>query len=312
MSLLEVKNLNKYFKNKDTVTKAVDDVNFSIGESEVLGIVGESGSGKSTLARVIMRLYSDIEGKIFFNGKDLDSMNNEELKDYKKNVQMIFQDPYSSLNPRFKAGTIIEEGLKNLTNLNANERKEKVLRAMELSGLSPYHYDRYPHEFSGGQRQRIGIARALVLEPKLLIADEPTSALDVSIQAQILNLLVDLRKNLNLSMIFISHDLAVVEYVADTIGVMFMGEIVEYAPKEKIFNNPLHPYTKALLSAIPKSNPREEKERIILEDSGDCTFQDEGCKFYCRCFKKTEECMKIHPRLEEKEPGHFVRCINVK
>ena len=251
--ILQVKNVNKEFNlGKKKVLKAVDDISFDLKTSHTLGVVGESGSGKSTLARCIMGLYPDATGQIIYRGKNILEENQRELKEYRKDVQMIFQDPYSSLNPRKKCKDIIASGIRNL--LGERDKKKihkKVLETMEICGLSEYHMERYPHEFSGGQRQRISIARALAVDPKIIIADEPTSALDVSIQAQIINLMEDLQKDLGLSMIFISHDLSVVRHVAEEVLVMYHGQCVEYDESEEVFENPKMDYTKKLLSSVP-------------------------------------------------------------
>lgn len=308
--ILEVNNLTKKFISKKSSVTAVDDVSFYLNEGESIGFVGESGCGKSTLARCIVKLYDDMEGEILYKDRDVLKMSPKELKDYRKDVQMIFQDPYSSINPRKKAGEIIGEGLINLGGRSKKDVKDEVTQVMKITGLSEYHYDRYPHEFSGGQRQRIGVARALALSPKLLIADEPTSALDVSIQAQIINLLLELKEKYKISMIFITHDMAVVEHVADKIAVMYMGEIVEFQKTENIFKNPMHPYTKALLSAVPKNYPGEVKNKIVLEEETQ-EYSGTGCKFYNRCFMRDEMCSKMKIDLKEKCDDTFVRCKNV-
>ncbi|MDO5713526.1 MAG: ATP-binding cassette domain-containing protein [Tissierellia bacterium] len=270
MEILRCEHVKKFFPMKGSkksifgkpdMVKAVNDVSFVLKEGETLGIVGESGSGKSTLARCIMRLYDNVEGKIELLGKDITHLSQKELRPYRKHMQMIFQDPYSSLNPRMTAGEIIGENLKNQGNIHGAELRQRTLETMELCGLSKYHYPRYPHEFSGGQRQRISIARALITNPKLVIADEPTSALDVSIQAQIINLLKDLQDELSLSYIFISHDLAVVEHISTKVAVMYLGKIVEAGEKEEIYHHPKHEYTKTLLSAIPISHPGMRKNK---------------------------------------------------
>lgn len=250
--ILQVMNVTKEFKKKDKILKAVDNISFDLKSAQTIGIVGESGSGKSTLARCIMGLYPDASGKIIYEDKNILDCNEEDLRDYRKDMQMIFQDPYSSLNPRKKCEDIIASGIINL-NREKDKKKiqKKVLKTMELCGLSKYHINRYPHEFSGGQRQRISIARALAVDPKVIVADEPTSALDVSIQAQIINLLEDLQKNLGLGIIFISHDLSVVRYVAEEVLVMYHGKCVEYNETEEIFENPKRDYTKRLLSSVP-------------------------------------------------------------
>lgn len=307
--ILEVKNLKKYFTKNGKTVKSVDDISFDLYKGETLGIVGESGSGKSTLARTIAKLTDATDGEIYFKDENILKYNKKQTKEYRKELQMIFQDPYSSLNPRMRCFEIIAEPLKNLTNLSKEEIEKKVLDAALTSGLSEYHLNRYPYEFSGGQRQRIGIARSLVVEPQIVIADEPTSALDVSIQAQIINLLEDLKKSLGLTSIFISHDLAVVEHISDRVAVMYLGEIVEMAAADKIFNNPLHPYTKVLISSIPAKHPFEKKERIALKvevPSG--TEKFEGCKFAKRCPYAQDICFSKKPELENKKDEHCVRC----
>lgn len=250
--ILQVMNVTKEFKKKDKILKAVDNISFDLKSAQTIGIVGESGSGKSTLARCIMGLYPDASGKIIYEDKNILDCNEEDLRNYRKDMQMIFQDPYSSLNPRKKCEDIIASGIINLNREKDRKKiQKKVLQTMELCGLSKYHMNRYPHEFSGGQRQRISIARALAVDPKIIVADEPTSALDVSIQAQIINLLEDLQKNLGLGIIFISHDLSVVRYVAEEVLVMYHGKCVEYNETEEIFENPKRDYTKRLLSSVP-------------------------------------------------------------
>jgi ABC-type oligopeptide transport system ATPase subunit len=257
MNLFEIKNLKKHYEvkkgffSKPTIIKAVNDISFTVKKGEIHSIVGESGCGKSTTAKLLMTIEAPTEGEIFFEGKDITKFSEDELKEYRKKVQIIFQDPYSSLNPRWKVGKIIAEPLLLNTDLNTKEIKEKVLDIMKKVGLSDDWYDRYPHQFSGGQRQRIGIARALVLNPEVIICDEPVSALDVSIQAQVLNLLIDLQKEFNLTYVFISHDLGVVEHISDRITVMYFGDIVESKTTQELFSNPEHDYTKQLLSAIP-------------------------------------------------------------
>lgn len=307
--VLQTKNLKKYFIKNGKTIKSVDNVSFEIEKGETLGIVGESGSGKSTLARCISRIIEPTSGKVLFNDRDILDFNKKELKEYRKKVQMIFQDPYSSLNPRMRCGEIIAEPLKNLTDLNNEEIKKRVLETMKISGLSDFHYDRYPYEFSGGQRQRIGIARALIINPEIIIADEPTSALDVSIQAQIINLLEDLNKKFNLTTIFISHDLAVIEHISNRVLVMYLGKIVEIGRVEDIFNNPLHPYTKVLISSIPAKDPFEKKNIVPLEgELPSNTDIIKGCKFASRCPYARDICFKEEPCLEDKNNGHKVSC----
>jgi oligopeptide/dipeptide ABC transporter ATP-binding protein len=315
--LLEVKHLKKYFPvrggvfGKKTISqvKAVDDVSFKVFEGETLGIVGESGCGKSTTGRAILRLIEPTDGEVYFQGQNILNLSKREMRLLRKDMQIVFQDPFASLNPRMKVGDIIEEPLINFQLYDKKTRRKKVLEIMEQVGLASSHIDRYPHEFSGGQRQRIGIARALVTKPKLVIADEPVSALDVSIQSQVLNLLRTLQKDLGLTYIFISHDLSVVKHFCDRIAVMYLGKIVEMADKQDIFSRPLHPYAQALLSAVPIPNPAKKKERIILTgDVPSPSNPPSGCTFHSRCFKCMEMCTRIQPHLEEKEDGRFVAC----
>jgi oligopeptide transport system ATP-binding protein len=322
--LVEVKNLKKYFTirkksllNKQAVyLKAVDDVSFYINEGETLGVVGESGCGKSTLARTMIKLYEPTDGSVLINGKDIYSLNNHQLTLERQNFQIIFQDPYASLNPRMTIGDIVAEPmviLKNRGHLNYTRReiKDRVKSLLEIVGLSGKFINRYPHEFSGGQRQRIGVARSLALNPRLILCDEPVSALDVSIQSQIINLLVRLQDEFNLTYMFISHDLSVVKHISDRIAVMYLGKIVEIADSKKIYYQCLHPYSKALLSAIPIPNPDREKQRqrIILE--GDVPSPDKeffGCRFKDRCFLKTSICETEEPVLEDKGDRHYSAC----
>ncbi|MHC8515699.1 ABC transporter ATP-binding protein [Sporosarcina sp. ITBMC105] len=314
--LLNVKNLKKHFPVKKGMfgktvgyVKAVDDITFHVNEGETLGIVGESGCGKSTTGRVLMRLLEPTSGVIEFNGKTLTSLGDEEMRKVRRDIQMVFQDPYASLNPRHTIGKILEEPLLVHTDLDTKERKQKVHRFLEIVGLHPFHAKRYPHQFSGGQRQRIGIARALMTNPKLIIADEPVSALDVSIQAQVLNLMQDLQKEFNLTYIFIAHDLGVVRHISDRVGVMYLGRIVELATSESLYEKPLHPYTQALLSAVPIPDPNYSKEQLIIE--GDIPNPAEpptGCAFHTRCPFKMDICTKVAPQLQEQLDGHSVAC----
>ncbi|MDF0726529.1 dipeptide ABC transporter ATP-binding protein [Cytobacillus sp. S13-E01] len=313
--LVEVKNLKKYFPvtkgffgRKKSFVKAVDDVSFTIKKGETLGLVGESGCGKSTTGRMLMRLIDPTEGQIWFEGNEISNLNDNQIRNTRKDFQMVFQDPYASLNPRMKVGEIIAEPL-IVHGVEKEKRIARVEELLEVVGLSSYHSDRYPHEFSGGQRQRIGIARALAVNPKLIIADEPVSALDVSIQSQILNLLKDLQEEFDLTYLFIAHDLSVVEHISDRVGVMYLGKIVELADKNSLYNNPLHPYTKALLSAVPVPNPRIKRERIILKgDIPSPSNPPSGCTFHTRCPIAMEKCKKSVPVLTELSEGHYVSC----
>ncbi|MEK4761395.1 dipeptide ABC transporter ATP-binding protein [Viridibacillus sp. FSL E2-0187] len=313
--LLEVKNLKKHFvqnkgflKGKKSVVKAVDGVDFFIYKGETLGIVGESGCGKSTTGKMIMQLLEPTEGEVFFEGADIVKMPPNDIRHLRKEFQMIFQDPYASLNPGMKVREILREPF-IIHGYNRKDIDTKVTELLKVVGLNTYHADRYPHEFSGGQRQRIGIARALALNPKLIVADEPVSALDVSIQSQILNLMKDLQKSFNLTYLFIAHDLSVVEHISDRIAVMYLGNIVELADKQSLYKEPLHPYTQALLSAIPVPNPKVKKERIILKgDIPSPANPPKGCVFHTRCPLVMESCKTINPQLKEIESNHFVAC----
>lgn len=315
--LLEVKGLKKYFEIKDgfrnkQLLRAVDDISFQVYEGETLGIVGESGCGKSTTGNLLIHLLDKTEGTIIFNGKNFDTLSKEELRNLRSNIQMVFQDPFSSLNPRIRVKDIIAEPLRTHTNKSRREIEQEVLNLMEAVGLDPSYVNRYPHEFSGGQRQRIGIARAIALRPKLVICDEPISALDVSIQAQILNLLIQLQKEFKLTFIFIAHGLPAVKYISDRIAVMYLGKIVEITTRDQLFDQPLHPYTMSLVSAVPLPDPtiRDRRERIILE--GDVPSNVEipsGCRFHTRCPFVTDKCKNESPELVEFEPGHEVACF---
>jgi oligopeptide transport system ATP-binding protein len=314
--LLDVKDLKKYFPIKGGIFSktigyvyAVDGVNFYLHEGESLGLVGESGCGKSTTARAILRLIDPTEGKIFFEGKDICQFDHKEMRSVRRNMQIVFQDPYASLDPRRTVEQIVGEPLDVFHISTKKERRERIAYLLKKVGLSPEHARRYPHEFSGGQRQRIGIARALALNPKLIIGDEPVSALDVSIQAQVINLLEDIQKEFKLSYIIIAHDLAVVEHICDRIAVMYLGRIVELAKDKDLYTSPVHPYTIALLSAVPIPDPNISKKRIILEGDVPSPIRPpEGCHFHTRCPRKKEVCEKTVPKLTEIEEGHFVAC----
>ncbi|MDY0323152.1 MAG: dipeptide ABC transporter ATP-binding protein [Candidatus Carbobacillus sp.] len=314
--LLEVKNVSKYFpiqggllRRTRGYVRAVENVSFELAAGETLGIVGESGSGKSTLGRTIIRLYDPTEGSIRYQGQDLAHLHQKALRPYRRHIQMVFQDPYASLNPRMTIGALIEEPLKLHTNLNRKEREEEIRRLLKIVGLSPDAHTRYPHEFSGGQRQRIGIARALSIKPSLIIADEPVSALDVSIQAQVINLMMALKASFNLSYLFIAHDLSVVKHISDRVMVMYLGHVVESAPKKELFQHPLHPYTEALLSAVPEPNPRKKKERIVLSgDIPSAANPPKGCVFHTRCPKVMAVCKEVKPPLQEVAPQHWTAC----
>lgn len=309
--MLEIKNLKKYFNVGGGKLHAVDDISLKIEEGRTLGIVGESGCGKSTLGRVILRLHEPTAGRILFNGMDVTSFDKEEMRQMRKYMQIIFQDPYASLNPRFTISQIIEEPLKlHKVYKTAEERKKRVEELMELVGLSKRMYNSYPHEFDGGRRQRVVIARALAINPKFIICDEPVSALDVSVQAQILNLMMDLQEKLGLTYVFISHDLSVVKHISDDVGVMYLGQLIEKAPKEAIFKKPLHPYTIALLSAIPSINIKEKKEKIILKGEITSPINPKpGCRFAQRCPFAQEICKTKTPVLEEIEKDRFIACF---
>ena len=313
-TMLEVIGLKKYFNVANGgLLHAVDNVSFRIEGGETLGIVGESGCGKSTLGRTILRLHEPTAGKVIFDGMDIVSFDKEEMRQMRKEMQIIFQDPYASLNPRFTISQIIEEPLK-LHNIckTATERRDRVEELMELTGLSRRMYNMYPHEFDGGRRQRVVIARALSLNPKFIICDEPVSALDVSVQAQIINLMMELQEKLGLTYVFISHDMSVIKHISTNIGVMYLGQMIEKAPKTEIFKNPLHPYTVALLSAIPSVNIREKKEKIILKgEIGSPVNPKPGCRFAPRCPFATDQCRGENPVFEEVKPDHFVACHRV-
>jgi len=307
-TLLEARHLKKYFSTATGTLHAVDDVSFRLEHSKTLGVVGESGCGKSTLGRVLLHLLPATDGQIIYEGKDITNVGSKELHSLRKKMQMIFQDPYSSLNPRMTVGQAIGEPMK-IYGLPEKEVFDHVLHLMETVGLARRFYNAYPHELDGGRRQRIGIARALALDPQFIVCDEPVSALDVSIQAQILNLMQDLQESRKLSYVFITHDLSVVKHISDDIVVMYLGQIVERCKTDELFKNQLHPYTKALLSAIPRPNIHGKHQRILLKgeisspiDPGNC------CRFAVRCNHATEECFKSQPATEEIFPGHFVSC----
>ncbi|WP_394136739.1 ABC transporter ATP-binding protein [Cytobacillus oceanisediminis] len=314
--LLEVKNLKTYYPIKGgilrrtvAVVKAVDDVSFEIRKGETLGLVGESGCGKSTAGRTILRLLEPTEGQIIFDGQDITNVRGTSLRKIRQDFQMVFQDPYASLNPMMMVGHLVSEPIRNYNNKSEKELKPEVLDLLAKVGLPEDAYYKYPHEFSGGQRQRIGIARALALRPKLIIADEPVSALDVSVQSQVLNLLKELQDEFDLTFLFIAHDLSVVKHMSDRIGVMYLGGLVEVADKDSIYAEPLHPYTQALISAIPEPDPRKKKERIILEgDVPSPIDPPKGCTFHPRCAHAMPECQSVKPELKEVKPGHRVAC----
>ena len=314
--LIEVKDLKKYFKvGKNAYLKAVDGVNFKIYKGETLGLVGESGCGKTTCGKTVMGLYDATGGQVIFDGTDIHSLNKKEKKEFTKRAQIIFQDPYSSLNPRMTVGDIIGEGIDIHGLYKGEERTNKIHELLELVGLNKEHASRFPHEFSGGQRQRIGIARALAIEPEFIVCDEPISALDVSIQAQVVNLLIELQKKKNLTYLFIAHDLSMVKHISDRVGVMYLGNMVEFAASDELYSEPLHPYTKALMSAIPIPDPEEEKSKKRIPIEGEISSPinpKPGCRFAARCRYATEECMKDTPELQEVKEGHFVACHRVK
>lgn len=315
--ILQVKDLKMHFPIKSGIVshtvgyvKAVDGVTFNLQRGMTMGLVGESGCGKTTTGRAILRLYDNItSGSVQFNGQDVYALSKKDLRAMRPKMQIIFQDPFSSLSPRMPVGEIIGEAVREHNIVSKEEYNDYIDTIMDNCGLQPFHKDRYPHEFSGGQRQRICIARALALNPEFIVCDEPVSALDVSIQAQIINLLNDLQEKYKLTYLFISHDLSVVEHISDAVGVMYLGNLVEYGPKEKIFGNPLHPYTKALFSAIPVPDPTVKMNRIVLEGSIPSPANPpKGCKFHTRCANCMECCKEIEPVQKEIEPGHFVTC----
>ncbi|HJA35816.1 MAG TPA: ABC transporter ATP-binding protein [Firmicutes bacterium] len=310
--LIEVKNLCKYFPaGKKRTLKAVDNVSLFIRPGETLGLVGESGCGKTTCGRTILKLYNQTSGQIFFEGKEISHLKGKELLQFKKNAQMIFQDPYSSLDPRMTIAEIIAEGMTVHMHLSDKEKQERVSELLATVGLTEDYANRFAHELSGGQRQRIGIARALAVEPKFIVCDEPISALDVSIQAQIVNLLIKLQHDKNLTYLFISHDLSMVRHISDRVGIMYLGSLVELGTSQQIFGQALHPYTKALISAIPEADPDSEKTRQRVKLEGEVPSPinpPPGCRFRPRCPYATEQCAQEMPALEEVEPGRFVAC----
>ncbi|WP_027963073.1 ABC transporter ATP-binding protein [Halalkalibacillus halophilus] len=314
--ILEVNNLKKYFEIKGGVfgktvaeVKAVDDVSFTVNEGEILGIVGESGCGKSTTGKAILRLLEPTEGEVKFEDQDITKLGPEEMRKLRRHMQIIFQDPYASLNPRHTVEKIVGEPLLVHGMTSAKERKDRVQELLEVVGLRAFHASKYPHQFSGGQRQRIGIARALANNPKLIICDEPVSALDVSVQSQILNLMEDLRQEFNLTYVFIAHDLSVVKHISDRVGVMYLGKMVELADKDEIYENPKHPYTQALLSAVPVADPDAQIDRVILEgDVPSPSNPPSGCPFHTRCPKVMDICKEVKPVFQEDEEQHYVAC----
>lgn len=308
-AIVEVRNLKKYFKTPRGMLHAVDDVNFAIEEGQTLGIVGESGCGKSTLGRVLLHLLEPTAGTIYFQGKDISSLRGRELKAVRKDMQMIFQDPYSSLNPRMTVSEIIAEPMFRYRLHHKQEVAARVRKLMDTVGLAERLQSAYPHELDGGRRQRIGVARALALDPKFVVCDEPVSALDVSIQAQILNLMMDLQEERGLTYLFISHDLSVVKHISNEIGVMYLGQLVEKSDSEALFTRPLHPYTKALLSAIPRPRTRIRPKRIILRGEISSPIDPKpNCRFAPRCNYVQPVCWEREPELAEAEPGHYAAC----
>lgn len=315
--ILEIKNLKKHFhvgggllaRRSALTIQAVDDVSFSIKRGETFGLVGESGCGKTTLGQTIIRLYNPTAGSIVFNGTDVSTLNAAEMRKHRRGMQMIFQDPSASLDPRMTVGSIISEPLNIFGIGSKEERRERVRELLRVVGLNSYFVNRYPHEFSGGQRQRIGIARSLALNPELIICDEPVSALDVSIQAQVLNLLRQLQGDFNLTYLFIAHNLAVVAHISDRVGVMYLGKLVEIGESRRITEEPKHPYTQALISAVPIPVPGRQRERIILEgDVPSPANPPSGCRFHPRCPIARPDCKEVEPALRQLEPGHWVAC----
>lgn len=320
MALVEARDIVKHFpvgkglilSRLGGTVKAVDGVSLQVSEGKTLGLVGESGCGKSTLARLMLRLIKADRGEVIFGGRDVLKLPGKDMQAVRRSMQIIFQDPYASLNPRMSVGAIVMEPMVIHGEGDKESRRKKAIELISLVGLQPEHFTRYPHEFSGGQRQRIGVARALALNPSLIICDEPVSALDVSIQAQILNLLKELQEDFNLTYIFIAHDLSVVRHISDEVAVMYLGKIVEKAEHDLLYNHPKHPYTVALMSAVPLPDPAKERERkrIILEgDVPSPIDPPSGCRFHTRCWKKQDICSQQEPPLEEKAPGHLAACF---
>lgn len=315
-TLLEIQHLTKHFTTETSffgrptaVLKAVEDVSFSIRKGEAFGLVGESGCGKTTLGKMLVNLYRPTSGKIVFDGKDLTALSEKERRRYCKDIQLIFQDPYASLNPRMTIGDIIAEPIRINRLLPEREVEGRVIELLNRVGLAQHQRNRYPHEFSGGQRQRVGIARALAANPKLIVCDEPVSALDVSIQAQVLNLLDDLKDQFGLTYLFIAHGLNVVKHISDRVGVMYLGRMMEIAPKKELYSNAMHPYTQALLSAIPVIDPNRKKERIILQGEVPSPINPpDGCRFCTRCNRVMDKCGSVSPELREVSPEHWVAC----
>ena len=311
-NLIEVVNLKKFFSvGKDLDLKAVDDVSFNIKKGETFGLVGESGCGKTTCGRTVLGIYEATDGHVYFKGEDIHGMNRKEKLNFKKSAQIIFQDPYASLDPRMTIGDIVGEGIDVHFNIKEKEKQKRIEELLLKVGLNAEHASRFPHELSGGQRQRIGIARALAVEPEFIVCDEPISALDVSIQAQIVNLLIKLQNELGLTYLFISHDLSMVKHISDRVGVMYLGSLVEVSSNEKLYKKPLHPYTQALISAIPVPDPDSERgrERIKLEGEVPSPVNPPpGCKFVKRCRHSMDICHEIAPELKEIEEDHFVAC----
>lgn len=312
--LIEIKDLKKHFTiDRKSILKAIDGITFDIYKGETFGLVGESGCGKTTVGRTLIRLYNSTEGQIKYKNKDISTIKSpDEIKNYNQKMQMIFQDPYASLNPRMTVKEIISEGINNHNLFKTKEEQsERVFELLKLVGLNRSHADRYPHEFSGGQRQRIGIARALAVNPEFIVADEPISALDVSVQAQVINLLEKLQRELNLTYLFISHDLSVVKYISDRVGVMYLGSMVELASSQKIYESPLHPYTQAMLNAVPIPDPIHERtrERVIIKgDIPSPINPPSGCRFRTRCPYAMDICSKVIPKWQEYKKEHWVAC----